>query len=86
MCVCVCVYGYYMIVMHVVSRAHKQRQQMDRRRFEAAHLKYACLQVVARYPEKISLSSVKFDGDATETLNEITPILFDCFEAKYAGL
>ena len=42
--------------MHVpvhctVLRAHQQRQQMDRRRFEAAHLKYACLQMAVRYPK-----------------------------------
>ena len=37
------------------------------------------------YPEEISLNSVKFEGDIIETLNKITPILFACFEARYAG-
>lgn len=59
---------------------------MDRRRLEAAHLKYACLQIIAQYPESISLKSVKFEGDAIETLCEITPALFTCFEARYAGM
>ena len=39
---------------------------MDRRRFEAAHLKYACLQVAAQYPEAITLKSIKFEGDVME--------------------
>lgn len=58
---------------------------MDRQRFEAAHLKYACLRVVAQYPEAISLKSVKFKSDVSVTLYEITPALFSCFEARYAG-
>lgn len=59
---------------------------MDRRRFEAAHLKYACLQMAAQYPDAISLSSVRVEGDVTNTLSELTPSLFCCFEARYAGL
>jgi len=59
---------------------------MDRQRFEAAHLKYAYLQVVAQYPETISLKSVKFESDVMVTLCEITPVLFSCFKARYAGM
>ena len=58
---------------------------MDRRRFQTAHLKYACLQMVARYPDDININCVRVDGDTTETLNGITPTLFRCFEARYAG-
>lgn len=58
---------------------------MDRRRLEVAHLKYACLQVAAQYPEEISFKAVKFEGDVTETLCKITPALFACFEARYAS-
>ena len=58
---------------------------MDRRRFEAAHLKYASLKMVSWYPEATSYSSVKFEGDVTDTLNEITHTLFLSFEANYAG-
>lgn len=65
--------------------AHLQRQEMDRRRFEAAHLKYACLQMASRYPNAISISHVKVEGDVTDTLREITPSLFHCFETRYAG-
>lgn len=58
---------------------------MDRRRFEAAHLKYASLQVATWYPEAISYSSIKFGGDVTDTLNKITPALLLSFEANYAS-
>ena len=58
---------------------------MDRRRFAAAHLKYASLQMANWYSESITYSSIKFEGDVTDTLNEITPALFLGFEKKYAG-
>ena len=65
--------------------AHNKRRQMDRRRFEAAHLKYASLKMVSWYPDTTSYNCVKFEGDVTDTLNEITPPLFSSFEANYAG-
>ena len=74
------------LVLLIVFRAHQQRQQMDRRRFEAAHLKYACLQMAARYPDAISSAHVKVETCVTDTLNEITPPLFGCFETRYAGM
>lgn len=74
----------FLYIFHIF-RAHPQRQEMDRRRLEAAHLKYACLRVAAQYPEAISLKSIKFE-DVMETLCEITPTLFSCFEARYAGM
>lgn len=49
---------------------------MDRRRLEAAHLKYASLQMATWYPEAISNSAIKFEGDVMATLNAITPALF----------
>ena len=64
----------------------QQRQSMDRRRFEAAHLKYACLRVVSLYPKFLSLDAICFDGDTNTTVEVITPLLFCGFEAKYAGL
>ena len=58
---------------------------MDRHRFEAAHLKYASLRMASWYPEAIRGGNIKFEGDAMDTLDEITPALFDCFKTKYAG-
>ena len=56
---------------------------MDRRRFQAAHLKYACIQMTARYPDAITSRSIAIE---TDTLDTITPALFGKFEARYAGL
>ena len=67
-------------------RAHQQRQEIDRRRFEAAHLKYACLQMAVRYPDAITTNSILVEGDVTRTINEITPPVFKQFEAKYSGM
>lgn len=58
---------------------------MDRRRFEAAHLKYASLQMATWYPEATSYNQITFEGDVKDTLNEIMPALCS-FEARYAGL
>ena len=61
---------------------------MDRRRFEAAHLKYACLQMINRYPNTPSsaLGGIRFEIDVMDTLTEMTPVLFQSFESRYAGL
>ena len=72
--------------IHCILRAHQERQQMDRRRFEAAHLKYASLQMAARYPAVFSSTSIKVESCISDTLKEITPALFKAFETRYAGL
>ena len=41
--------------------------------------------MVAKYPKAIDINCVRVQGDITDTLNEIAPILFNCFEANYAG-
>ena len=64
----------------------QKRQSMDRRQFEAAHLKYACLRVVSLYQKFLSLDAICFDGDTNTAIEVITPLLFCGFEAKYAGL
>ena len=58
---------------------------MDRRRFEAAHLKYACLSLAEQYPEAVNFSSVQVEADIKHMLNTITPALFKSFEARYSG-
>ena len=70
--------------MYITSRAHEERQQMDRRRFEAAHMKYACLCMAAQYPE--AKIRVTVESCVMDTLHKITPALFCSFEAKYAGI
>ena len=49
---------------------------MDRQRFEAAHLKYACLKMAMQYPDAIPSARVKVESCIFDTLNEITPALF----------
>ena len=71
---------------YISPSAHPQRQEMDRRRFEAAHLKYACLKMAAQYPMAINISYIGVEADISDPLNKITPILFQCFESKYAGM
>lgn len=59
---------------------------MDRRRFEAAHLKYAAIQLAMSYPEAIPPGSFTIKCDVADTLEQITPSLYDAFKARYAGI
>ena len=74
-----------MLFVHA-CRAHKQRQEMDRRRFEEAHLKYACLRLAGQYPEAINEEHVTLQADVKDTLEKVTPALFRAFETRYGGL
>ena len=49
-------------------------------------LKYACLEIAAQYPMAINISYIGVEADISESLNKITPILFQCFDSKYAGM
>ena len=71
--------------MFRICRAQPQRQQLDRRRFETAHLKYVCLQLASRYLQAIRPEAVAVEADIINTLKVITPPLFHMFEAKCAG-
>ena len=55
---------------------------MDRRRLEAAHLRYACLMMAASYPDQFK--GFSFEGDINDTLERITPKLFQIFEQTYS--
>jgi len=56
---------------------------MDRRRLETAHIKYACLMTAASYPEQFK--GFSFEGDIKDTLEKVTPTLFQVFEQTYSG-
>lgn len=45
---------------------------MDRRRFEAAHLKYAALKMAANYSEAIPSGNITVETDVMVTLQKIT--------------
>ena len=57
---------------------------MDRRRLEAAHMRYACLMMAASYPEEFKGFSL--EGDITNSLEKVTPMLFQVFERTYSGM
>ena len=78
--------GSWDCILLLIFSANQKRQQMDRRRFEAAHLKYASLKMATWYPEAISHCSIKFEGKVTDTLKDITPAMFHSFESRYAGM
>lgn len=62
----------------------QHRLRLDRRRFEAAHLKYAILTTQSRYPE-IAAGSIAMNTDISSTLEVITPTFYDAFTQRYAG-
>ena len=70
----------------VLHSSHVQRQQLDRRRLETAHLKYASLTLAQHYPEVTKLSSVSVGAEITDSLLEIAPALFNAFKQKYTGM
>ena len=59
------------------------RIKLDRRRFEAAHLKYALLMTQSQYPhidESISVST-----EVYESIKRVTPKFYTSFCMKYSG-
>ena len=58
---------------------------LDRRRLEAAHLKYAALQTAAHYSDYFATSDMVFYTDVQETLEKITPTFYSAFQAHYSG-
>ena len=59
---------------------------MDRRRLEAAHLKYALLQTVAEYPNIFSDSDMVVSTDIQETLQQFTFKYYSGFQNGYSGI
>ena len=64
----------------------KFRQKMDRRRLEAAHLKYALLQTVAEYPNIFSDSDMVVSTDIQDTLQQLTSKYYSAFQSRYSGI
>ena len=59
------------------------RLALDRRRLEAAHLRYAVLKVVSYYPKELGTTTIY--PDFKITLEFITPLFFSIFRSHYAG-
>lgn len=61
------------------------RHKMDRRRFETAHLKYAVLKVVTRYPNTFQ-DSRTINTTLSETIDHVTPQYYNAFTSRYSGM
>lgn len=72
--------------MLVIINSHCRKGNplsLDRRRLEAAHLKYAALKVMKRYPEVFKQHKINIK--LTETLESITKDFYTAFTLKYSG-
>ena len=59
------------------------RGQLDRRRLEEAHMRFCILDVFKRYPQAFPTWTIT--SDLQQTLDDITPLYYDAFAARYAG-
>lgn len=62
-----------------------EREQLDRRRLEHAHLQYALLQMIHFFPQSFSLKEISF-RNFDETVTKLAPALHEAFTAHYAGI
>ena len=58
------------------------RMKLDRRRFEAAHLRYAMLTTMEIYKD---IEPVPMHTNVYESLRTITPSFYECFTKTFAG-
>ena len=58
------------------------RMKLDRRRFEAAHLRYAMLTIMGTYE---NINPTPMHTDVYESLKAFTPNFYECFTTKFAG-
>lgn len=58
------------------------RMKLDRRRFEAAHLRYAMLTIMGTYE---NIKAIPMHTDVYESLQAFTPDFYECFTKKFAG-
>ena len=63
-----------------------ERSQMDRRRLECAHIRYAILKVVQWYSRDLNVEKISFHNNPSSTLLEFTPIYQKLFHHKYSGI
>ena len=81
-----CRCAVYFIITWLIgtySECPGNRQNLDRRRLEEAHLTFCVLDVFKRYPngflQKIIYSNME------HTLDNVAPIFYDAFSQEYAG-
>ena len=74
-----------MLYLHCNCSNLKNRIKLNRRRLEAAHLKYAVLVTATNYPDLFGLSDVEVYPDVREKLQHITPKYYSGFKSRYLG-
>jgi len=62
----------------------KEREQLDKRRLEHAHLQYALLQMIHFFPGSFILKKISFKN-FSETITNLALSLHEAFTAHYAG-
>ena len=80
-------YGYWTCINIYRSKQNTpvdmmSRMKLDRRRFEAAHLRYAMLTTMEIYKD---IEPVPMHTDVYESLRTITPNFYECFTKRFAG-
>ena len=58
------------------------RIRLDRRRFEAAHLRYAILNTASCYPDLLS-GPLAMTTDVSDVLQKISPTYYEAFTQRY---
>jgi len=59
------------------------RQQLDRRRLEEAHMRFCMLDVFKRYKQMFPTWTIS--SNLQQSLDDITPLYYNAFAARYAG-
>lgn len=66
------------------SDKYMDREALDRRRLEEAHMRFCILDVLKRYPHLSP--TLKISSSLQQSLDNITPLYYDAFSMRYAGL
>ena len=77
--------SWTLYLLYTNFRNLKKRVKLDRRRLEAAHLKYAFLITATNYHGLFSTSDMAVYPNIQETLQRITPKYYSGFQTRYFG-
>ena len=70
--------------IHVYFSSQGERVRLDRRRLEAAHFKYAMLNVTSWYPDDIKSVPI-FSPNMDQIMAEFISVYQQAFHKKYSG-
>ena len=63
---------------------YTDRDALDKRRLEEAHMRFCILDVLKRYPQ-LSPTLLKLYSSLQQSLDDITPLYYNAFSSRYAG-